>query len=368
MLTQNFNNILIIKPSAAGDIICALPILPALKKRFPQAKISWLVSSHLSELITNHPLIDHVIEFDRRRFGYLAHSWAVTKRFVKFLRSLRQANYDLVIDLQGLFRSGFLAWNTQAPVRIGPYEKRELGWIFYTHRMPETSYETHAVDRMYSCMKLLSNEDEIDEPKFIIHIPQAQQNAILSKLHARKIEPNRYIAIAPGGTWPSKRWPVEKFIELTKLICSELKLPVIIIGGKHERIIAEKMTDELANYPVANFVGQTTLAQLLAIIDNAKALISNDSGPMHIAVALNKPITAIIGPTNANRTGPYKRPNSVVQANLDCSPCYKKHCPKLKDENSLAPPICMQQIPTEDVFKNLISQLDNNTIKPENAN
>ncbi len=354
MITQDFNNILIIKPSAAGDIICALPVLPALKKRFPKAKISWLVSSHLSELITNHPLINHVIEFDRRRFGYLAHSWSVTKRFMKFLRSLRQANYDLVIDLQGLFRSGFLAWNTQAPVRIGPAEKRELGWIFYTHRTPKTNHETHTVDRMYSCMKLLSNEDEIDEPKFVIHIPATQQQTIREKLLARQIFPNRYIAIAPGGTWPSKCWPVQKFTELTKMICSKLQMPVVIIGGKNERMIAERMCDELANFPVANFTGQTTLSQLLAIIKDSSAVISNDSGPMHIAVALDKPVTAIIGPTNPNRTGPYNRPQSVVKTSLDCSPCYKKHCPKT--QNPEASP-CMQQIETTIVFENLTAQL-----------
>ncbi len=356
MLEQNFNNILIIKPSAAGDIICALPVLSALRKRFPNAKISWLVASHLSDLIMNHPMINHVIEFDRRRFGYLAHSWSVTKRFMKFLRSLRQANYDLVIDLQGLFRSGFLAWNTQAPVRIGPAEKRELGWIFYTHRMPETNHETHTVDRMYSCMKLLSDENETEEPKFVVHIPETQRQMISDKLHARKIKPKQYIAIAPGGTWPSKCWPVEKFIELTKLICSKLKMPVIIIGGKNERIIAQKMTDELSNFPVSNFTGQTTLSQLLALIDNSAALVSNDSGPMHIAVALNRPVTAIIGPTNPNRTGPYKRPNSVVKINLDCSPCYKKHCPKINDTQ---PPPCMKQIDVAKVFFNLRTQLDN---------
>jgi len=355
MLTESFKNILIIKPSAAGDIICALPVLGALKKRFPNAKISWLVSSHLADLINNHPMIDHIIEFDRRRFGYLAHSWSVTKRFMKFIRSLRQAKYDLVIDLQGLFRSGFLAWNTQAPVRVGPWEKRELGWIFYTHRMPETNHDTHTVDRMYSCMKLFANENEIDKPKFIVHIPETQRGVIRQKLNAYHIKPRQYIAIAPGGTWSSKCWPAYKFAELSKMICSKLQLPIVILGGKNERTIADKMLDELSNYPVANLTGQTTLAQLLALIDDSTALVSNDSGPMHMAVALNRPVTAIIGPTNPSRTGPYNRPQSVVRTNLDCSPCYKKHCPKIQDTQT---PPCMQQILVQSVFNNLKTQLN----------
>ncbi len=354
MLAENFKNILIIKPSAAGDIICALPVLVALRKRFPDAKISWLVSSHLADLINNHPMIDHIIEFDRRRFGYLAHSWSVTKRFMKFLRSLRQAKFDLVIDLQGLFRSGFLAWNTQAPVRIGPAEKRELGWIFYTHRMPEMDHNTHTVDRMHSCIKLFADEEKIGEPEFVVHIPEPARDIIRQRLAAHHITPRKYIAIAPGGTWSSKCWPVDKFTELSKLICSKLELPVVILGGKNERSIAEKMMEKLSNYPVANFTGQTTLPQLLALIDDSTALVSNDSGPMHIAVALNRPVTAIIGPTNPARTGPYNRPKSVVKTSLDCSPCYKRHCPKVEMSEL---PLCMQDISTETVFDNLTAQL-----------
>ncbi len=351
-INGEFKNILIIKPSAAGDIICALPVLSALRQKFPDAKISWLVASHLSGLLSGHPLIDNIIEFDRRRFGYITRSFSVTRRFLRFLHSLRDANYDLVMDLQGLFRSGFLAWRSQAPVRIGPAERREMGWVFYTHRAPSMNPNSHTVERMFSCMKLFDAEMEI--PDFPVHITPQAVETIHGKLKAYHIKQGEYITIAPGGTWESKRWDWEKFAELIKIICSELQLPVVLVGGKHERMLGEQISSALINHPVANLTEQTSLQELLAVISESKGLVSNDSGPMHIAVALKRPVTAIIGPTNPYRTGPYGRPESVVSTSLDCSPCYKRNCTKVSDGEL---PLCMKQISVEEVFTNLCEQL-----------
>ncbi|MFA5863598.1 MAG: lipopolysaccharide heptosyltransferase II [Phycisphaerae bacterium] len=347
-----YKNILIIKPSAAGDIICALPILPALKNRYPNAKITWLIASHLADLLRGHPLLDDLIEFNRRRYGYLTHSWSVTKRFMAFLKILRQERFDLVIDLQGLFRSGFLAWTTQAPVRIGPAEKRELGWIFYTHRIPQLPHDTHIVDRIAALDSLL--DLDLTAPKFILHIQDSAKQKINDFLHARDLKPNQFITLAPGGTWPSKRWPTEKFAQLANLIVTQLNYPVVLVGGRSEKPLAESILQKANNPKIFDLTAHTTLPELLAVLANSKALVCNDSGPMHMAVALNIPVTAIIGPTNPQRTGPYRRPQSIVKSAKPCSPCYKRQCTQVPE--SQIPP-CMHEISVDQVFKNLKSQL-----------
>jgi len=352
MIHMEFKNILIIKPSAAGDIISAMPVLPALKKRYPNARITWMVASHLADLLRGHPMIDELIEFDRRRFGYLALSWIVAKRFRKFLRRLRNQNFDLVLDFQGLFRSGFFAWITRAPVRVGPTEKRELGWIFYTHRLPTRPHDTHIVDRIASVGELLGLD--LADPNFVVYIPNSAKQKIHDALTAQNLQPGHFIALAPGGTWSSKRWPVDRFAELARKILSDLQIPVGLIGGNGERTLADEILRSVDSPNLKSFVGLTSLPELLALIDAARALVCKESGPMHMAVALNKPLTAVIGPTNANRTGPYRRPKGIVKSAEPCSPCYKRKCPKSTDENL---PPCMTLITVDDVFNNLQSQL-----------
>jgi len=349
---DEFKNILIIKPSAVGDIVCALPILPALRRRYKSARISWLVAAHLSDLLKDHPLIDELIEFDRRRFGYLAHSWAVTKRFMKFLQQLRSARYDLVLDLQGLFRSGFLAWTTQASVRIGPAEKRELGWVFYTHRCPPRPVDTHIVDRICATGELMGID--ISEPKFVLPVRQEARDRMTETLKAKLGESQRYLAVAPGATWSSKRWSGESFARLTRMIINELDMSVAIVGGRADRLLAEEIINQVSNNRAISLAGQTRLSELLAVLDGAVGLVSNDSGPMHMAVALGKPVTAIIAPTNPYRTGPYRRPEALVTSDIECAPCYKRQCTKVAPGEQSA---CMAAITAEQVFENLTRQL-----------
>src|SRR5580698_2276888 len=139
--------ILIIKPSAIGDVVHALPVLNLLRLKWPTAHISWLVSSACAGLLDGHPQLDEVIKFDRRRFGKGWRKPSAAAGLFGFTRALRKRQFDLVIDLQGLFRSGWLAAKTRAAVRVGPAEARELGWIFYTHRVRTGYPDGQAVDR-----------------------------------------------------------------------------------------------------------------------------------------------------------------------------------------------------------------------------
>jgi ADP-heptose:LPS heptosyltransferase len=147
--SREFQRILLIKPSSLGDVVHALPVLRGLRRRYPQARIDWLISSSLSPLLEGHPDLNELVLFDRHRFGLMAYSPKAALDFVRFIGRLRASRYDLVIDLQGLFRSGFLARASGASVRIGFARAREGASLFYNHRLSSGILDAHAVDRLF---------------------------------------------------------------------------------------------------------------------------------------------------------------------------------------------------------------------------
>lgn len=346
---KTFRNILIIKPSAAGDIVTALPVLPALREKYGKnVRISWMVASHLKSLLAGHPLIDDLVEFDRKRYGKLLWNPRVFGEVMNFLWQLNRAKYDLVIDLQGLIRTAFFSWTTAAGVRVGPAEKREFGWLFYTDRCPERPKDTHIVDRIATVSEVLGLD--MREPKFVLPIRDADRRAVSDMLAPSLADQPMYVAMAPGGTWSSKRWPIDRMVQLAKRVRSELHRPVVILGGRDEQQMGRFMVESLGDRHVIDLTGRTTMPQLLAAIDGAAALVTNDSGPMHMAVALGRPVTAIIGPTNPHRTGPWRQLASVVQTTLECAACNKRRCPNAGPNGE---PRCMANISVESVFENL---------------
>ena len=322
-----------------GDIVCALPVPAAIKRRWPQAKVSWLVASHLGQMVSDHPDIDQVISFDRRRYRHIARSWPVGRRFLKFLSQLRRNNFDLVIDLQGLFRSGFLAWCTRAAVRIGPHEKREMGWIFYKHRLEPCDKQTHAVERICSLGQLLPID--LSAPAFKLPITQMARESAGRLLEQASVpEGQPFAVLAVGGTWQSKRWPIERFSQVADQLTSKSGLAVVLVGGQGEKLLAEQLSSQ-SKGPIANLVTKTSLKELMAVLEKASVVVTNDSGPMHIAAALGRPTVAIFGATNPQRTGPYGQLDHVLQSKLPCSPCYKRQCAELT---------CMSDISTDQVM------------------
>lgn len=328
---REFQNILLIKPSSLGDIIHALPVLHGLRTRYPDAVISWLVAAPFAPLIADHPQLDHVVHFDRARFGRMTRSPAAAAAFVAFLRDLRDRSFDLVIDLQGLFRSGFLAWITGADVRIGFAAAREGAPLFYTHRVAEDDADfarTHAADRNWAVARAL---DIGDMPlRFDLAVTDAERDRAADILGALNTDPRVcFVAVLPGARWETKRWSPDRFAAFIEHVWRDHSVPCVLLGAPDERDLCENVA-RLSGRTVTNLAGRTNLRDLVAIIDRAAAVLTHDSGPMHIAAALNRPLVALLGPTNRNRTGPYGYGASVVQADLPCVPCYLKHlsqCP-----------------------------------------
>ncbi|GMU20551.1 MAG: hypothetical protein AMXMBFR13_06480 [Phycisphaerae bacterium] len=325
---RRFRRILIIKPSSFGDVIHALPVLVGLRRRYPEARISWLVAHSCAGLLEGHAALDEIIRFDRKRYGRVGRSVSVTWEFARFLRDLARRRFDLIIDLQGLFRSGFMALASGAGTRIGFASAREFGWMFYTHRISVPRGDAHAVDLNRRVGGLLGFEDV---PVAFHLAVRDDARADVQRLlgDAGLAAGESYILMAPGTRWETKIWPAEYFAEVARHVDTELGLRVVLCGMDSEVAIANRVAELAGGRPVS-LAGRTSLPQLIALVDGARMVVMHDSGPMHLATALNKSMVAIYGPTSPLRTGPYGRCDAVARLDLPCSPCYLKNvaeCP-----------------------------------------
>jgi heptosyltransferase-1 len=341
---REFGRILLVKPSSLGDIVHALPVLYGLRRRYPRAHIAWLAGRAFAPLIRPLPELNEVIEFDRRRYGKLGRSLDASNDFWRFVRNLRKRKFDLVVDLQGLFRSGFLAWATGAPVRIGFRESREFAWLFYTHRLPRMASDAHAVDRNVHVGELLGFDQAA--PVFDLALSGAERAAAERVLREAGLsEGARFAAVLPTARWETKEWAPQRFTELLGRLAAELHLPVVMLGSPDDvgrcNVIAQG-----AGGQVLNLAGRTDLRGLAAVLERAAVVVCHDSGPTHIAAALGRPMVCMVGPTNPARTGPYRRPESIVRLDIPCSPCYLRRLEQCPHEHR-----CMRELTVDVVFR-----------------
>ncbi len=306
--------VLIIKPSAIGDIVHALPALARLRKLWPEAKITWLVTPSCAALVENHPMIDEVILFDRNRWGKIWYSPAALADLIRFIKNLRSRKFDLVIDFQGLLRSGWVGLATGAPRRIGFANAREGAVFFYTDRV-ECSWELdHAVERYLKIAGALGCPEGPAEFAFAV---DDADRAFVADL----VPPGRAFAVLmPGTNWETKRWPVDRFAALVRPLHERFGLDCVVAGGPADADLAQQIP---ANFDVT---GKLNLRQIVALLERAALVVANDTGPMHIAAALGRPLVTPYGPTCPRRTGPFGRMDSVIRLDLPCSPCLSRSC------------------------------------------
>ncbi len=299
------DRILIIRPSALGDVCRSVPLAAAIRKHRPAAEIHWLVNAPFVPVLEAHPAIDRVIPFDRKSLGEQSSRLNLAP-ILGFLRSLRAQRYDTVIDAQGLARSGLFAFATGARLRIGHADARELGWLGLNRRVKAPPHQ-HTVDRMMSLLAPLG----INEPE-----PDLRLYTAAADQQWRDAQPDLaapYIVFAPTSLWPGKRWPIERFTELARHLTARNQR-IVVVGAPGEEPQCTPLT-ALAQegLPVIDLVGKTTIGQLLAVIERARLVLANDSAALHMAVGFDTPIVALFGPTRTERVGPYRRPDSVLQ-------------------------------------------------------
>lgn len=314
--------ILILKPSSLGDVVHALPVLRLLKLHRPESKIFWWLEAGLVPLLADDADLAGIFSFERK-------SWSSPSNWTQYfecVRRMRRERFDLAIDLQGLARSGLFAWLANADTAIGldnPREgAREGARLYYDRLTPRSLPGTHAVDRYLAVLP------QIGVP---VHhnfqwLPDRPNIAALVR-KKWKPEGSRWIALLPGARWDNKRWPVENFAALVKRMPeAEPEVRFAILGGKADCALGKTIA-EANPARCLDLTGQTSLLEMTEWLRLSELVITNDTGPMHIAAALRKPVVALFGPTDPGATGPYGQQDRVLRVtNLPCAPCMKSRC------------------------------------------
>jgi lipopolysaccharide heptosyltransferase I len=329
-ITKNPHKILIVKPSSLGDVVHSLPFLNAIKTCFPGAEIHWVIAKGLEGLLEGNPMIERLWIINKDSWKKIDHAKNTVAEIGNLFKELKKEKFDLVIDLQGLLRSGIITSATRAPVRIGFQEAREGSRFFYTHKV-KGGKDVHAVERYLKIASFLGCD--ISRVSF----PFPLESPAVFNSHLLPLTPAEYAVIVPGARWKTKRWPPEKFGELA----SRLPVQSIIVGSKVDGDSADLIVS-LSEGKAVSLAGKTSLKELIAVMKKATFVISNDSGPMHIAAALGIPVFAVFGPTDPRRTGPYGKGHSIIRAKEPCSPCFKKTCEDFK---------CLEGLSVDKVFE-----------------
>jgi len=337
--------ILLVKPSSLGDVVHAFPVAALLRRSYGKAKISWLVNDALKDVAEASPYVDEVIPFDReqlRGLGTLLNGLA----FGGLLARIRDEHYDIVVDLQGLFRSAFISRASGAPVRLGFAGGRELSHTFYNLRVHLPKRPMHAVDRYLRAVRALGIRP--GRPDFSMRIDAETRSLVLKLLGEFPFRSDGpIIVVSPFTRWKSKNWPLSHFAQVARRAYAEFRARLVLVAASRED--AERLA-ALVDVPMLNLAGATSLRELIAVISEADLFLTGDSGPMHIADALGVPLVAIFGPTDPERTGPYFQRDGVVRANVACGPCFSRRCKKDKPE-------CQYAVSPERVFDVLARKL-----------
>jgi len=344
-MSDPWTNILLIKPSSLGDIVMALPALSALRRSFPNARISWLVRPVFAPLIEGHPHFDEIILFDRRRLGKAWRHPGAFGALITLIRELRQHQFDAVVDLQGLFRSGALAWLSGCPERFGPIWGREFAHHFYTSTVPARPEWAHVIDYYMKILEAMGAEDR--QVEFVLPEKPAASAAARTLLSERDVDVDRYAVLIPGSAQISKCWPAERFAALADRLAGDHGLTIVATGSGAERAMVEQIQDR-SDCPIVNLAGRTSLPELVEVLRGARLVVSNDTGPGHIAAALGRPLVMMFSWSNPQRVGPYHRPECLVGRDLDQRGLAIK---------STDPAHAIQHITLDEVYARAVEQL-----------
>ena len=322
--------LLVIKLSSLGDVAHALPAVRALKER-TGAEIDWVTQPEYAALLACCPDVARTIAFPRRNFA---------RGFFPFLRELRRANYDAIVDLQGLMKSALVARLARGKRRVGPAWAREGAPRFYDAQPAKAAGpRRHAVAELMDVVNLVApGETAAPEPR--LAFPEAESDGA----------PGPHVAFAPFSRWDTKDWPLDQFAELGQRLAREMGCRIRILGGRENEAAGETLAGRIGE-GARNLCGKTDLPGLCSLLKGMDLLVTVDSGPMHWADALGVPLVAVFGATDPARTGPYRQLAHVVaKEGLACRPCHSRTCAR----GDLA---CLRTLDVETVIQAALERL-----------
>jgi heptosyltransferase-1 len=309
---------LIVRLGSLGDVIHGIPVAASLRNEYPNGRIDWMVDPRYVELLDLVKVIDRRIPVDPRAIKHgegRAH-------FRETLRELRETDYDAVIDLQGLLKSAMLARSVRGHRTIGfPWKhlREPLARLFYTDA-PDPGDATHII---YKNLALLAPLKVVDRRlRFPLEIPHT---STVAQVQAR-FGPGGYVIVNPGAAWPNKQWPTDRFGAVAAAIQRDFGWRSLVLWGPGEQELAHSVI--AASEGAAELSPPTTITDLVGIARHARMMISGDTGPLHIAGAVDTPIVSLFGPTRPERNGPWGLYDVAISRVQQCSCVYERQCKK----------------------------------------
>ena len=360
-------NILFVRLSYIGDILHATPAARWIKEQYPDAKLHWIVTPSMVELLEGNPYVDEIIPWERDE--YEAHSKklhipTMWRMWWELKAKLEPYKFDVAVDVQGRLITGLVLLASGAPIRLGLGGTKELNWLFTNYKTkPSTD---HVIKRYVEVAQLLkeavTKQANLETPLKTVdngldhetlHTVSAKKLYhmdfyVPSKLHTwaeeqwktidnhsslnrGEVEKPLRVGLVLGTSWATKEWPQEKWYSLIKSL--QYRANFVCLGGPKEatqyKSLMDSLTAEGIDHIMLNMLGKTTLQEVGALIESCDVVVTADTGSLHIALALNKPVVALFGPTDPKLWGPLTGTFKVlVNDELDCLGCRKRRCPK----------------------------------------
>lgn len=321
-------HILIVKLSSLGDVVHALPVAATLRARLGGARIAWAVERREAAVLAGHPALDEIITVDTRAWRRLGELATAARGVWSLASRLSAARFDVVIDLQGLIKSGVLVAMTRAPQRVGfaARDLREPLSALFTNRRLARPAGRHVVEQYLALLEPLGLGAPVLEFR-LPSDPAAEAGADAFFVAAGLKPRDRVVVLNPGAGRPGKRWPADRFAALSRRLADESVARVVVVWGPGEEGVARAIT-EGAGGRVA-MAPPTDLLQLIALLRRASVVVAGDTGPLHLAAALGRPCVGIYGPTAAWRNGPYGPAHRTLQgaqgqiASIEVEPVFR---------------------------------------------
>jgi lipopolysaccharide heptosyltransferase I len=338
------DHFLIIRLSSLGDVIHTLPAYYALRKKFPDARISWIVEENGKEILDLVPGLDKIVPVKLKRWKLGSRKF--WQEFAKLKKEIRDKD-QVAIDFQGLVKSGFMAYISGARRRIGFHRKNlkeKQAALFYTENLEEVSEKDHVIGKNLNLLSLLGIEG--GDYEFPLQIPEETSTNIQTMLQKLGYDGQKTLVLLNvGAAWETKRWYADRWIRLIEKIKNDEIFPVLLWGTEVEQGLAKKVSEK-SGVPMVPVI---SLKDVMALIKRTDILISGDTFALQAAGAFSTPVVGLFGPTTPSRNGPFGDHDRVVFHELECSHCYKRVCPQIE---------CLDKITSEEVASAFLEILE----------
>ena len=331
--------ILVIKIGAIGDVILAVPSIREIRNNFPDAFISVLTGVESRHVLKKCPYIDELIFYDRNGND------TGLRGLLKVSGVVKRKAFDMSLDFQNSRASHIIAWLGAVRKRYG-YSNNKFGFLL-NNRLKPLKIGAGPVEEQFRVLKK-AGINTIGASKRMELWPGKEDFSYVDDfLKNQWMRENQLlVGINVGGSWNTKRWPLENFARLSDMLAAK-DIRVVVTGSKEESDIVKKFTGS-TRAKIVNAAGKTTVTQLAALIKKCRVFVTSDSAPMHIASAMNTDFIALFGPTDARRHFEPTEKGLVLQKKVDCGPCYRARCKNI---------VCMKKITVDEVFKLVMERL-----------